>query len=254
MIPNTRPPIESLPGGWEPKLEIELQGKPTTSRETIADGIFRLNDLLSETDITKLLALMEAAPQKVAVSVQGLPKASGDEGIGSERVTIWFPSLAMQLYQLMQPWLENRIMTDFSRTDWWQHGKHTDWQFVGLSPLLRFMQYTSGAQHFPHYDAAYMYPDNRYRSLMSVIFYLTTHSEGAATRFLIDGQHNLPEWERQHEDWQRPANAADILLKINPNAGAVLVFDHRLLHDAEVYTGIEPRIIVRADLVFKWII
>lgn len=249
------PNLDLLPGGWAPTIDISIAGNSKNFQTVLQEDIFLLEDLLSEKDIETLIALFRAAPKKEAVNIQGQKIGCGDEKIGSERVTMWFPDLAKQLYNLMQPFLTARLMSDFSRTDWWQAGSHKNWQPIALSPLLRFMEYKAGAAHFPHYDSAFIYPDSPYRSLMSVIFYLTSHPDCGATRFLEDNQGLLPEWERAHADWQRAATEQDILIKIQPKTGTVLCFDHRLLHDAECYNGLSPRIIIRADLVFEaqWI-
>jgi hypothetical protein len=245
------PNLELLPGGWAPTTKISIAGNTNSYRTDLQEDIFLLENLLSEKDIEKLIALFRAAPKKDGVNIQGQKISGAAEKIGSERVTMWFPDLAKQLYSLMQPYLTVRAMNDFSRTDWWQAGGHKSWQPIALSPLLRVMEYKAGAAHFPHYDSAFIYPDSPYRSLMSVIFYLTSHSDSGATRFLEDHQSLLPEWERQHADWQRAATAEEILIKIQPKAGSVLCFDHRLLHDAECYASLSPRIIIRADLVFE---
>jgi len=245
------PPLDLLPGGWAPTTKISLEGHKNSYRTDLQEDIFLLENLLSEKDIETLIALFRAAPKKDAVNIQGQKIVAKNEQIGSERVTMWFPDLAKQLYALMQIWLKERALNDFSRTDWWQSGGHKTWRPIALSPLLRFMEYKAGAAHLPHYDSAFIYPNSSYRSLMSVIFYLTSHTGTGATRFLEDYQEQLPEWDRQHLDWKQLAKKEEMLINIYPKAGRSLCFDHRLLHDAETYHGLSPRIIIRADLVFE---
>ena len=96
------------------------------------------------------------------------------------------------------------------------------------------------------------YPDAR-RSLMSLVFYLTSTPEGAGgrTRLVRDGQASLPVWQRRHCDWTREFADDEVILGVTPLRGSAFIFDHRLCHDVEAYTGDVPRIIVRGDLVFE---
>jgi hypothetical protein len=251
ILTATIPPLEKLPAGLALDPLNSLLGGAETRCKTLMEGAFVIENLLQEQDVAELISIFRNAPKKEEVSALGLPKKEQDAYRGSERLSLWAPKLSEALYQLLLPWLSARSMNDFSRTDWWQHGKFRHWQPIGLSPLLRMMSYTKGAEHLPHYDAAYIYPDARYRSLMSVIFYLSTHSREAATRILADGQDLLPEWERKHADCFEPASEAQVLQRIYPQAGAVFIFDHRIFHDAERYEGDAERLLIRADLVFE---
>jgi hypothetical protein len=144
-------------------------------------------------------------------------------------------------------------MTDLTPTDWWQKNptKARKWRAVGVSPLLRFMRYEKGGQHYAHYDAAYVYEDPKVRTLMSFVLYLTTNENGGATRFIRDGQHTVPILERNHADWDRPVEKDEVLLSVSPRKGRLVMFDHRLCHDVEPYAGNEPRIIIRGDVIYQ---
>jgi hypothetical protein len=252
ILHSTIAALEQLPGGCKPPYPITLKGR-NASIECNAESYLLLDQLLSEQDVLAMLQLFRDAPKVAQVGLLGISKEKGGYGQGSKRTSFWAPKLAEQLYQLLVPFLKVREMHDHSRTDWWQEGFHRKWQPIGLSPLLRFMTYSKGSQHYPHYDAAFMYPDSRYRSLMSVLFYLTTHQKTGATRLLKDGQDQLPEWERQHEDWHQRASKEIVYESVSPQAGRVFLFDHRILHDAEVFEGEGERILVRGDLVFEMI-
>jgi hypothetical protein len=143
-------------------------------------------------------------------------------------------------------------MTPTDSTDWWQGDKlRTIWYPVGFSPMLRFMRYDSGGQHYAHYDAGFIYPNDNYRTLQSVVIYLTTNTDGGATRFIEDNQMHLPVWERNHQDWTREVQPSEVLYSSQPQMGKMLIFDHRLCHDVEMYRGNDPRIIIRGDIVFQ---
>ncbi len=61
--------------------------------------------------------------------------------------------------------------------------------------------------------------------------------EGGATRFVRDGQAQRPVSERNLDDWPRFAEEAEICRRVEPEAGACLVFDHRLPY----YRAMRPR-------------
>jgi hypothetical protein len=241
------PDLSRLPGA---ALLSHLPFNPSLSCldwEQLAEGIWCFPQLLSPSTVKGLLNLGRGQ-QGEEVSVWGRREGQGG---GSSRLSFWAAELAQALFVLMQPQLSPRFFSDYSPTDWWQQGQYRSWKPIGLSPLLRWMAYAPGSQHFPHYDAAYIYPDARYRSLMSVIFYLSSHEDQGATRFLEDGQAHLPIWQRKHEDWLLPARADQAWLSVYPQAGKVLLFDHRYCHDAPLFTGPETRYLIRADLVFQ---
>lgn len=112
------------------------------------------------------------------------------------------------------------------------------------------MKYGHEGQHYAHYDAAYIYPKKEFRSLKSVVIYLTTN-QNAATRFIKDGQEKLPIWDRNHDDWNRPVKENEIIATSECIAGNVLFFNHRICHDVQQYMGTDPRIIIRGDLIYE---
>ena len=145
-------------------------------------------------------------------------------------------------------------MSDTTPTDWYalsQRREYRRWRGIAVSPLLRFMKYEAGGEHYGHYDMGYDYGDGR-RTLVSFVVYLTTvaDNDGGRTRFLRDGQQELPIWQRNHADWRERASVNQILQSVRPQQGAVLFFDHRICHDVEPYTGLTPRIIIRGDIVY----
>jgi len=85
---------------------------------------------------------------------------------------------------------------------------------------------------------------------MSFVIYLTTNDSGA-TRLLKDPQSRLPVRDRVFDDWTAPSTEDQILHKIYPEEGSIFVFDHRMAHDVEKYTGDGPRIIIRGDIMYK---
>jgi hypothetical protein len=181
---------------------------------------------------------MQAARVEAPVGVSGYAEAQGGE-IGSWRATGWSEPLAAALYARLRPALPCvRFVAERA------------WRIAGLSPLLRFMRYPPGGRHLCHYDAPYDYGDGR-RTLLSVVFYLSDAAAGGATRFVRDGQEALPANERRYDDWTRDTRADEVIARVPPRAGSVLVFDHRICHDVERWDGPGDRVIIRADVVYE---
>lgn len=242
--------MKALPGGWEPNVIPDIEGGTVRKHALFGDAAFFLEHLLTEEDCKILRTFMGSSPALAPVSIHGRNDIP-DEGTGSLRTTAWYPALSEKLWGCIHPWTVSRTMSDTSSTDWWQHGKHRQWKPIGVSPLLRFMRYEKGGEHFSHYDAGFIYPDTRYRTLMSIVLYLTTNLEGGSTRFITDDQEKKPVWERTHDDWTRRAASHEVRTAVSPQEGAALIFDHRICHDVEPYYGATSRIIIRGDLIFE---
>ncbi len=212
-----------------------------------------LPGVLSAEDCSALIAAMVASGAEEPVSVSGHP---GDTSVGSVRATAWAPQLASRLWAKIRGGVEALRTTDRDTpTDWFALGErraHRRWRAVGVGPVLRFMRYEAGGRHAAHYDAGFDYPDAR-RSLMSLVFYLTTVEPGAGgrTRIVDDGQGALPIWRRAHHDWTREVRDDEVLVGVRPQAGSALLFDHRLCHDVERHRGEGSRVIVRGDVIYE---
>jgi hypothetical protein len=203
--------------------------------------------VLTSADTALLCKAMKDAGTEAPVGISGYSSTAKGE-IGSWRATGWSVDLASALYERLRPVLPCvRFLDDHSFTD--AHGQHA-WRIVGLSPLLRFMRYPPGGRHLCHYDAAFDYGDGR-RTLLSVVFYLTDASASGATRFVRDGQELLPTAQRRFDDWTRDTRCEEVIVRVVPHAGDVLVFDHRLCHDVERWDDPGDRIIIRADVVYE---
>jgi hypothetical protein len=259
IVYTTKPEPNSLPGFYEPNSEVV----PTIGNKRIItfDGLkpeeaFVIESALTPTDCQKLINLMSTSDNFEEVGVQGM-KEGKDERIGSVRTSIWCPEIAEQIWDIIHKCLPN-VYGDWKvATDWWQGFDSTAWynpvlnyEPVAVSPLLRFMKYGKGGQHYAHYDAGFIYPQHQYRGLKSMVIYLTTNT-GAATRFIKDEQSKLPIWTRKHDDWNREVKQEEIIAKSECIQGNILIFDHRLCHDVEQYLGNVPRMIIRGDIIYK---
>lgn len=175
-------------------------------------------------------------------------------GVGSKRVTNYDIKLAQYLTKLIAQY-QRPILTldEYSPVDWLSDNpkKTRQWGFEGVSPVFRYMEYTKGSEHFPHYDAPYCHPDSPLtRTLMSGVLYLTTNKSGA-TGFINDGQDHLPFAQRNTEDWLRQANLSEVESWQLPSKGRILIFPHQVCHTVFPLLEDEKRIIIRFDLFFK---
>ncbi len=171
----------------------------------------------------------------------------GDK-IGSYRASSFSPALAGLIWKRIARFVPSpRVMAEDTPTDW--DGHHV-WRAIGISPLFRFIKYTSGGLLVPHFDGPFTYPNGQ-KTLMSIVVYLNTENvTGGFTRFIRDPHIDTPLAEKDHSDWSRFAREDEVLFRIDPEPGAAIVFDHRILHDALEISGEGEKIIIRSDIVF----
>ena len=257
MLQQIPPTKESLPGFWQPnpRAVTDLIGKGLKVVKYPKD-ILVLKNVLSEIECKNLINLMDLSPNFEEVSIQG--KKDKDDttynaGVGSKRTSIWSEELSNQIWDKLKSFIEPKFCDDLTPTDWYQLNGSRVWKPYSLSPLLRFMEYQKNGQHYAHYDAGYIYPDSSYRTLKSVVIYLTTSEKDGQTRFIKDGQETIPVYDRNHNDWDREVRPEEVEIAVKPSAGDILIFDHRLCHDVEKYTGNNPRIIIRTDIIYNQI-
>jgi len=252
IITSTKPDINSLPGGWDSDFTWYLRHRNLEDKFE-KDMPFIFNCALSHRECDIIISKFMQSPNFEEVSIQGR-KDVPDDRIGSIRTTAWCPQFALELWhKRIKYGMPNSIhYNEHSPTDWWQGNKYRNvWSPIGVSPMMRFMKYEKGGQHYAHYDAGFIYPDDNYRTLLSMVIYLTTNENGGATRFIKDGQDNIKEWDRDHNDWTREAKPEEVFFESKPIQGNILVFPHRMCHDVEQYLGNEPRMIIRGDILFK---
>lgn len=213
-----------------------------------AGTLLRFSGLLAEDERQFLLDSAMRHGYK-PVGIDGFVKnyKEGDK-IGSYRASVFSPELARTLWSRLAPHIENpRVWTDEPSTD---IDGSLVWRPIGISPLFRYIRYTSGGLLVPHYDAPFAY-DAAQRTLMSLVLYLDDRGiVGGDTRFIKDSQMQKPFAERDFSDWKRFANDDEILFTVAPLAGDAICFDHRILHDSSEIFGNGEKVILRTDIVF----
>ena len=216
----------------------------------LADSALLLKIVFTEEEVAAIRSMLEGVAW-VPVGLDGMKQNYNPEtdAIGSWRATAYAPTFARTLWNRIGGTIGSpRIMNDATPTDW---DDTPVWRAVGINPVLRFIRYEAGNRLIPHYDSPFVYHEGK-RTLASVILYLEGESgAGGATRFIADPQAHLPIAERDLADWTRFADESEVLLCIPPHAGSCLVFDHRILHDSELYSGTTPKIILRTDVIFE---
>lgn len=251
----------AVPGAWKVPISFKLTNHVSSERiDMILPNLaFFIPDALSEQDC-QLLRDLFAQQSRAPVAVSGYQTANPDD-IGSHRATGWGPELSAQLWEKIAGWfgsIPSFNMNSFIPTDWFgipgKRREHKRWTESGISPVLRFMEYTSGGKHNTHYDMCYDYeahdPNDRRRTLLSIVWYLNEEpNSGGATRFIQDNQDHLPIQERNLDDWTRSARKDEVLARREPHKGGALLFWHRMAHDVEEFTG-SSRIIIRGDIEF----
>jgi hypothetical protein len=253
IIYTTKPEMDKVPGGWETNFTTKLDMADKVGVKTPFGRVHIFENVFTSDECDELVKLFMQSPNFEGVSIQGR-KDVPDDRIGSIRTTVWNTKLAEDMWEKkFRTVLMNRVVfSSKTPTDWWQGNKDRRiWNTYGISPMMRFMKYEKEGQHYAHYDAGYIYPDDNFRTLYSMVIYLTTNDGGGSTRFIQDNQDNLDVWERTHEDWTREATDSEVLAKSEPIKGNVLIFPHRYCHDVEKYMGDGPRIIIRGDIIFR---
>ena len=250
------PDMTKVAGGWLTDQTVPLIGCLSRPKVTeVLPSVYRVDNFLHQSSVDLWNAMMSQAPTIAPVSIQGLMDVT-PETTGSWRTTMFNRAMARQLTQLFQhvdiP--KELEMNDYSSTDFWQGDKNRrKFKFECVSPMLRWMKYLDGGTHFCHFDQGFVYNNDNYRSLMSIVIYLSTNKTGA-TRIIDDKQGHLPVWDRNHNDWTRETRPDEVLYESYPVAGSMLIFSHRIAHDVQKFVPEnedERRIIVRGDLVFK---
>lgn len=211
---------------------------------------YRLDERLCDSIIATMNTF--AKNKEYDVGVNGL--FENDYGVGSVRVTNYDVDFAKFLTEELSPHIPSILrLNEHSPVDWQSQNPkgYNVWAFEGVSPVFRYMRYEANGEHFPHYDAPYISPEDPYiRTLMSGVLYLTTNKSGA-TGFIEDNQNDKPFTERDTSDWTRQANVSEVLNWSLPEKGKIIIFPHQVCHNVFPLLENEERIIIRFDLFFN---
>jgi hypothetical protein len=263
ILIHKKPNPDKIPGFWEFESNVAYNTDGTVMwTEVPSDSQLRLGNIkhmcyienaLNDKLCDKLVELMNSCKNLQAVSASGHMDLL-DKEIGSMRATCWSNSIAACLDNVFRhDKFKIKTATQYVPTDVDISNGNCLYRYHSVSPLLRFMKYENGSFHYPHYDAGYVYKNTNCRTLKSFVIYLTGNDKefGGSTRFINDEQKDIKTEYRNHADWNRLPYEREVIDRIYPKKGRVLVFDHRICHDVEKYIGSDPRIIIRGDLIYE---
>jgi NAD+ synthetase len=206
------------------------------------NNILKLENVLSSQECDWLLN-QSKNQQWINANKYGQVNKS-DTDTFSQRLSIYNELLSYVLYQRISPFLDS--IKIFNQPFPIISNEKNIWCPVNLNPLLRFIKYKKGHSLVTHYDDTYSY--NLFKkTLLTVIIYL--NDSNAKTRFIYDKQHILNDSLKDFNDQNSLSDDNLVLLEFSAKKGDVLIFDHRVLHDAT--SPEDEKIIIRSDIVFE---
>lgn len=162
----------------------------------------------------------------------------------SHRLSIYNPVLAYVLFNRIGSFIDS--FKHFKQPLPLMANDSSLWVAKSINPLFRYIRYQPNHSLIAHYDDTYQY-HNYKKTLMTMVIYL--NSNQGQTRFIKDPQIDIPDNLRNYSDWDRLAHDNEVLLNIPAKQGDILLFDHRVLHDAT--SPDITKYILRTDIVFE---
>ena len=189
--------------------------------------------------ITDHFKLYERVGHLYPVTKSGLKVTGKGNEVGSMRFCTNYTDLAAVLSDVIQ------------RSDAFPR-YYKDYEYQEVSSYFRFMQYSKGGMHFPHYDSDFDYdkPHSDLVTKYSLVMYFSDCDTGEIA-FINDNTEHC----QNKSDWERQANDDEIYLKVKPRFGRIVLFPHHLCHSVLEYVpkGNDTRMMLRGDIIFKTI-
>jgi len=249
---------------WNPYISTRLLYDPYARLEELPDnGFFILADnFLSRQECDDLIYYFEKE-EKHPVGVNGYTEPSDD--IGSYRTNAW----ADHLTHVLSPQFR-KVMSKFNldklqgNQGQFLHNffdqnkrvmptpfevKDQTYTCLGNTPYMRFMKYENEGKHVPHFDAPFVNDDERFLTLFSWVLYLND-AEGGTFEFVHSGQEHLPMKDRDYSDWENMHTVNDMITKVEPKKGRLLIFPHWICHGVQEVKSV--RFSIRGDLAYGY--
>jgi len=119
------------------------------------------------------------------------------------------------------------------------------WNPQILNEVWRLCRYSPGGHFAPHFDGTFVRSTN-VRSMKTFMLYLNGGFEGGTTNFISDVQKLF----KDPNTGMYRAEEKNILLRIVPEPGMAIIFNHQLLHEgAQLTSG--KKYIMRSDILFE---
>jgi prolyl 4-hydroxylase len=169
-----------------------------------------VENVFSEEDCKEIIASSEDGNQFQAASM--IPDLEGGQmknpNRNNDRVSTFNQRLTQKLYDRIESLLP----------DHWEF-ENEHWLKQGCNTRMSILRYLPGQHYSPHVDVEYVTEDGLSRSFVTAQLYLNEGFEGGATQFIQEvGYRSIGERE---------------VLDVVPKTGAVLLFEHELLHTGQ---------------------
>lgn len=199
------------------RVEIDLTSVHTANQSNQSSLAFVLENVFSNEECSKLIALSEAAGYSTALIHSGDEAAPAPGYRDGDRVMIddkeFVRILESRIKSFLPPKFDNR-------------------RFLEINERLRFLRYSNGGQFKPHSDASYVRPDYTARTLITLQIYLNEGFDGGETTFM---------------DYDE-----EVRVPVVPKTGMILVFEHDLYHEGSlVRSGLKYTI--RTDVLYNFL-
>lgn len=163
----------------------------------------------------------------------------------NDRVLALGDEVAQVLFSRVSPFLEQEVIIDDSNSERHHLGTKGRWRLHHVNPGFRLCRYHPGGHFSPHVDGEYVEGPGS-RSLKTLMIYLNGDFQGGATNF-INSDHELT-WDEGKRRYVALESA--IYLRVQPEPGMAIIFDHVILHEgAQVIDG--KKYIMRSDAVYE---
>ena len=117
------------------------------------------------------------------------------------------------------------------------------WTAYGISERWRLCRYDPGGHFAPHFDSD-TWNSTTDKSLQTVQVYLNGDFDGGGINFVRAGKEQYVDGEGRMR-----ARGDNVILSVKPEAGMVVVFDHKVLHEGEACEG-GRKYFMRSELMF----
>lgn len=197
--------------------------------------------------ISQHFKLYDSVGHLYPVTKSGLKVEGEGTEVGSMRFCTNFTALADALSVVIQ----NSDALPRHHIHNSQNMAYKSYEYNSVSPYFRFMQYSKGGMHFPHYDSDFEFdmPNNNLVTRYSLVMYFSDCGTGEIA-FINDKTIHC----QDKSDWERQATDDEIYLKVKPRVGRIVLFPHHLCHSVLEYTpelGNDTRMMLRGDIIFK---
>lgn len=236
--------------------ELQLESLKAQITTLDAGDVVVLDDFLTKEECSALTRLVESHPALSFWSQAGRDDDKARSFRDADTIEVMSEDIASKLWNRMKGCGFDDITisiedeSDGSNDSLWERElAGSEWRPVNFNHDLLFVKYPSGGAFAPHTDGHAIHDFNR-RSFYSVILFLNDipDGRGGGTRFYKrEALQNLQNGKEGR--W----TAADEYKthEVSPQAGRLLIFDQRLVHEGVPPTDPYVKHIIRSDVMYQ---